>query len=237
MPDASSPQASETPQPEERVPFFRAPLIVVVVALGLVLLHLAFTLMPFEQQQAALYEFALAPQRFWAPVGSPDVYPDHLSGLMTLVSTALLHFDWAHVLINSGMLLAFGTPVARTFGSSLKGAGLWMIVFLGSVIGGSALFLALATEATPYAIGASGGTSGLIAAALLLDPWGMKRALWSREFLLMTFGLLVANVVLTLAGPMIFGMGIAWEAHAGGYIAGALLMTVLPVRGYQRPES
>jgi membrane associated rhomboid family serine protease len=237
MSDASSPPVSEQPESEERIPFFRAPLIVVVVALVLVLLHLAFSLAPFPEQQATLYDFALAPQRFWAQAGSVDVYPDHISGLLTLVSTALLHVDWTHVIFNSAMLLAFGTPVARTFGSGFRGWGLWMIVFLGSVVGGSALFLALATEATPYAIGASGGVSGLIAAALLLDPWGLKRALWSREFLLMTFGLLIANIVITLAAPMIFGMGIAWEAHAGGYITGALLMTVLPVKGYRQSQS
>lgn len=233
MPDASSP-APETPKPQERVPFINAPLIVVLTSLALVLLHLGFVMMPYNEQQSTLYDFALAPERFWAPAGSANVYPDYLSGLMTLISTALLHFDWLHVMVNALMLLAFGTPVARTLGSGLKGWGLWMIVFLGSVIAGSALYLALATEATPWAVGASGGTSGLIAAALLLDRWGLKRKLWDREFLMMTFGLALANLLLTFAAPFLFqGVGLAWEAHLGGYIAGALLMTVLPVRGYR----
>lgn len=237
MPDASSSPASETPRPQKRVPFINAPLIVVLMSLALVLLHLAFVMMPYNEQQATLYDFALAPERFWAPAGSPRVYPDYASGLMTLVSTALLHFDWLHVIVNALMLLAFGTPVARTLGSGPMGWGLWMIVFLGSVTAGSGLYLALATEATPWAVGASGGTSGLIAAALLLDPWGLKRKLWDRDFLMMTFGLGLANLVLTFAAPFLFqGVGLAWEAHVGGYIAGALLMTVLPVKGY-RPES
>ncbi len=237
MPDTSSP-APETPKPQERVPFINAPLIVVLMSLALVLLHLAFVLMPFNEQQTTLYDFALAPERFWAPAGSPSVYPDYVSGLMTLVSTALLHFDWLHVSVNALMLLAFGTPVARTLGSGPMGWGLWMIVFLGSVIAGSALYLALATESTPFAVGASGGTSGLIAAALLLDRWGLKRKLWDREFLMMTFGLALANLLLTFAAPFLFqGVGLAWEAHLGGYIAGALLMTVLPVRGYRAAGS
>ena len=45
-----------------------------------------------------------------------------------------------------------------------------MSLFLGSVIAGSALYLALSTVASPYVVGASGGSSGLIAAAFLLDP-------------------------------------------------------------------
>ena len=52
---------------------------------------------------------------------------------------------------------------------------------------GSALYLGAGrTSARPYLIGASGGVSGLFAAAFLVDPHGGKRTLWSREFLRMT---------------------------------------------------
>lgn len=238
MADTSSSPVPEASPREERQRLFSAPLIVVLMSLALVLLHLGFTLMSPQEQFNTLYDFALVPLRFWAAAGSPDVYPDYLSGLLTLISTSLLHADWLHVIVNAAMLLAFGTPVARTFGEGPKGWGLWMIVFLGSVIAGSALYLALATVASPYAVGASGGTSGLIAAALLLDPRGMKRKLWSREFLTLTFALGLANAVLTFAAPYMFnGMGLAWEAHVGGYIAGALLMAILPVRGYRAAGS
>jgi membrane associated rhomboid family serine protease len=112
-----------------------------------------------------------------------------------------------------------------------------MIVFLGSVIAGSALYLALATVDTAYAVGASGGTSGLMAAALLLDRWGGKRKLWSREFLGFTLAIGLANILLTLIAPYWLGMGIAWEAHVGGYMAGAILMALLPTKGYRPAES
>ena len=229
--------ANTPPEAAQRQPIFNAPLIVVIMTILLVALYAAYAFAPFNEQQAALYDFALAPERFWAPAGSPNVYPDVLSGLMTLVSTALLHGDWMHVIVNSLMLLAFGTPVARTFGKGPAAWGLWMIVFLGSVIGGSALYLALATVETPFAVGASGGTSGLIAAAFLLDPYGMKRKLWAPEFLRFTFVFALANALLTIAAPYALGMGIAWEAHVGGYIAGAVLMSVLPVKGYRPAQS
>lgn len=230
--------ASETPQQQpDRQPIFNAPIIVVVMAILLVGLYAAYAFAPYQEQQATLYDFALAPERFWAPAGSPDVYPDVQSGLMTLVSTALLHGDWMHVIVNSLMLVAFGAPVARTLGKGPTSWGLWMVIFLGSVIAGSALYLAMATAETPYAVGASGGTSGLVAAAFLLDAYGMKRKLWSREFLGMTVAFGIANAVLTLAGPQLLGMGIAWEAHLGGYIAGAILMAVLPVKGYRLPAA
>jgi membrane associated rhomboid family serine protease len=88
------------------------------------------------------------------------------------------------------------------------------------------------------AVGASGGVSGLFAAAFLLDPFtGRRRQLWDRNFLVLTGVFIAINVLLVYAGPMLLGTGIAWEAHAGGYVAGALLMSILPLRGLPRPQS
>ncbi len=220
-------------QTEKRQPIINAPLLVLLMAALLVALHAVVTFSPDDDYQRIMWDYAIVPGRFWAAAGSADVYPDHLSGLITLISTALLHADWSHVIINSLVLIAFGTPVARTLGQDARGWGLWMLLFVGSVIGGSALYLALANVGSPYLIGASGGTSGLMAAAFLLDPWGGKRPLWSREFLVFTGVFCLANLLLVVVGPALLGMQISWEAHIGGYIAGALLMAVLPVRGYR----
>jgi len=221
------------PAPRKREPIINAPLIVIGMTLALIGLYALFFFSSYDEQVRLEYNFALAPRRFWAQPGSEWVYPDMLSGLLTLFSTALLHANWMHVIVNSLMLLAFGTPVARAFGADFTGAGKWMIVFLGSVLVGSIFYLAIRDANAPAAVGASGGTSGLVAAALLLDLDGRKRALWSREFLMMTAAFAAANAVLTLIGPYALGMELAWEAHLGGYIAGAVLMAVLPARGYR----
>ncbi len=235
--NASDPSEAPRQTPARREPLFNAPVIVIVMSVLLVALYAAYAFAPYPEQAGIMYDYALAPERFWAPAGDPKVYPDVLSGLLTLGSTALLHGDWMHVIVNSLMLLAFGTPVARAFGAGPQAWGLWMIVFLGSVIAGSALYLAL-TDVNGYpAVGASGGTSGLVAAAFLLDPWGLKRKLWSREFLTFTFAIGLANVLLTFVAPSLLGASLAWQAHVGGYVAGALLMAVLPVRGYRAAES
>ncbi len=217
--------------PASRQPILNAPLLVIGVAVMLVLLHTAFEFASPIDQLAISFDYALAPQRFWAPAGSDDVYPSAAAGLLTLLSSGLLHADWLHVLVNSMMLLALGTPVARALGENVAGAAAWMLLFLVSVIGGSALYLALATVDSPYLIGASGGVSGLFAAAFLLDPRGGKRTLWSKPFVGMTIAFAIANAALVLVAPFMLGMGVSWEAHAGGYIAGALVMALLPVRG------
>lgn len=213
-----------------REPLFNAPILVVGMSLLLVGLHAATYLLEDREFIRLQYDFALVPRRFWAEGGSQDSYPDMLSGLVTLLTTGFLHTDWMHVIVNSLMLLAFGTPVFRALKQN-SGAGAawlkWAAVYFGSVVGGSIAYLAIADVTSPAAVGASGGTSGLIAAAFLLDPWGRLQSPLSRSFLTMTAAFVIANALLTVAGPYLIGMGIAWEAHAGGYIAGAALMVLL----------
>ncbi len=206
--------------------------LVYATAALLLALHLAYTLATPAQQIEATWNFALAPQRFWAPAGSGDVYPDYVSGLMTLLSSGLLHADWMHVIVNAAMLVWFGVPVARALGPGVAAWGYWMLLFAGAVIAGSAFYLALTDNTGAYLIGASGGTSGVIAAALLLGGNGGKRALWSIGFLVPTAIFAAMNVLLVYAAPYALGMAVSWEAHTGGYVFGALLMAVLPLRGY-----
>lgn len=220
--------SSDQPEKPPRERIINAPTIVVAMAGLLVALFAAYSFSSFDQQQGLLFDFALAPERFWAPDTSDRAYPSLLAGLLTLLSTAFLHADWMHVMVNAGMLLAFGTPVARALGGGLGGAGRWTLVFLGAVVGGSAVFLAFhPTVASPYVVGASGGTSGLMAAALLVDPRGGLRSPLSREFLGFTAAFAIANVVFVLAGPSVFGALVSWEAHAGGYLAGGMLMLLV----------
>jgi membrane associated rhomboid family serine protease len=214
--------------PPTRQPLFNAPLIVVVMAVMLIALHAGYAFAPYDEQVRMLFEFALVPSRFHAEAGSDIAYPSFLHAGLTLFSTSLLHAGWGHVLMNAAMLLAFGTPVARALADGgVTGAGKWMIVFLGSVAAGSIVFLALNGPETVEAVGASGGTSGLIAAAFLLDPTGRVISPLSRQFLSATLVFIILNVVLVFAGPVLLGMGIAWEAHAGGYVAGAGLILLL----------
>lgn len=232
MTDTASAASAATRPP----PFFKAPLLVVLLGAGLAVLHAAYSFAPVSTQLSILYDFALAPERFWAPAGSPKVYPDAASGLLTLVSSALLHTDWLHVMVNSLMLIALGTPVLQALGRGLGGTAAWLLLLLVSVIAGSALYLALADVNAPYLIGASGGTSGLFAAVFLLDRQGRRLPLWSRQFLAMTGAFALVNVLLVLTGPMLFGAYVSWEAHAGGYVAGALMMSILPLRAPPAPD-
>jgi len=216
-------------------PMFNAPPLVLGVALGLVALHgLTYLLSP-EGQERLLYDYALVPQRFFAPPGDPNAYPNLGAKLLTLLTTGLLHAGWLHVLVNSGMLLAFGAQVLRLLGPGLGGALRWGALLLASTLVGSLAYLAfdyLLPSGASAAVGVSGGVSGLMGAAFLVGFDGQGRSLISPRFITMTFAFLLANLVLALGGSAIAGAGIAWQAHVGGYIAGAAMIVLL--RGFGR---
>ena len=219
---------------------FNAPPLVLGVAIGLVALHGLTYLLSHEGQERLLYDYALVPQRFFAPSGDPDAYPNLGAKLLTLASTGLLHAGWLHVLVNSGMLLAFGAQVLRLLGSGAGAALRWLALLLGSTIAGSLAYLVfdhlLPSEASA-AVGISGGVSGLMGAAFLVGFDGQGVSLVAPRFLTMTIAFLLANLVLAFGGSSIAGAGIAWQAHVGGYVAGAMMIALLRGRGERPPPA
>ena len=158
------------------------------------------------------------------PLGSPGT--DAVSHLISLVGHGFRHDGWGHVMMNSGMTIVFGIAAIRgaKLLSASKGKGatasrdFFIIFFSGVIIGG--LFQWgwwAATDAQltlTGAVGASGGASALFAAG----AW----AIGGRDKMIQFgFGWAVINVAMVLLENFI-GMGIAWPAHVGGYIAGMI---------------
>ncbi|SHK56664.1 rhomboid family intramembrane serine protease [Epilithonimonas mollis] len=83
-----------------------------------------------------------------------------------LISAGFLHADWLHLILNMYVLYAFSPVILQVFG--LVG---FLIIYLGSIILGN-LFCLYVYRNVPFysAIGASGGVSGLIFAAVAIAP-------------------------------------------------------------------
>ncbi|MGL5115810.1 MAG: rhomboid family intramembrane serine protease [Beijerinckiaceae bacterium] len=160
------------------------------------------------------------------------------SGLWTLVTHGFLHGGWDHLLINGFWMLAFGAPVMRRFGFIR-----FVAFFLLTVVAGGLLFFAFNQREAAILVGASGGVSGLTAAALrfaigVVDDgrpvWRrparpLAEALADRSVLAFMLVWLAVNLLAGFANP--FGGGkIAWEAHLGGFLAGLLIFPLLDRR-------
>ncbi len=210
-------------------PFFTAPAGVVWLAGGILALHGLRLMLPGRLEEQAFYYMALIPERLSLMLsGSANKAAYSIPELLLAgLGHAALHLDWMHVLVNTAMLLALGAPVARRLGINR-----FLVLFAGAVLAGAALFLLFRLPDGPLAVGASGGVSGVIAAALLQmsDPRATWPALFSAQFLKTSAAFLIANAALAFFGPSLFGAGIAWDAHIGGYIAGALIMAAMAHR-------
>lgn len=157
-------------------------------------------------------------------------------GYAQFVTYQFVHGGWAHVLMNSAFVLAFGAPVARYFGEGVRGALVFLLFFLVCGVIAAVgygwcvdLFARLSgTPPRPWAlVGASGAASGLMGGAVrLIQGHGRVGRLRGRTVAAMTAGWIVINVVLGASGltPGAGDAPVAWEAHILGYFAGLLLI-------------
>jgi membrane associated rhomboid family serine protease len=129
-----------------------------------------------------------------------------------MLTSAFLHSQGfiLHIVLNMYMLWMFGQAL-----EPLLGRARFLAVYLLSAIGGSVGYLLLTPAYTPGqalagVVGASGAIFGLFGAMLVVQRHrgGDTRQLWV---------LIVINGVIGFVVPQI-----AWQAHLGGLITGAL---------------
>ncbi len=211
--------------PIRRQPIFNAPPGTLWTCGALVVSYLLFLLAGPVWRQTALDTFAFVPARFLARFAAGEPGSSALD-LLPLIGHAFLHTDALHLLVNTGLLLAFGAAVERRL-------GVWrfLILFAAGAAAG-ALAEALAGHAGPvYLIGASGAVYGMMAAAIPIlfragIPGRRRRAL---EFIAVIMGLNVLVAIIGL-GDFLAGAEISWRAHVGGFLAGLVLGFALSPR-------
>ena len=213
-----------------RQPIFNAPPGALFTCGALVLCHLLFVLAGPAWQETALRTFAFIPARFLAHFANEGPALSALD-FVPLVGHAFLHVDIMHLLLNTGLLLAFGSAVERRLGSAR-----FVIVFAAAAAAGALAELTADHTRLVYVIGASGGVYGMMAAAIPImfragPPARRRRGL---EFVAMIMGLNLIVAGLGL-GDVLAGAEIAWRAHIGGFLTGLLLGFALPPRRRKDP--
>jgi len=226
-----------------RQPIFNVPGAVAAMTLVLVGVHAVRTLVLSDDADIeVLTYFAFIPARY----GLPDTM-FYLPGgwgpkVWSVVTYALLHANWMHLIVNLVWLLAFGTPVARRFGSvrftvfcavtAAAGAGAHYFTHpdaLVPLIGASAAVSGAMAAAVRFAFAPGAALSGArsifadhLPAGSLAQNFRDTRVLtfvgaWFALNLLFAFG---------ISMPGADGAEIAWQAHVGGFVAGLLLFSL-----------
>ncbi len=219
-------------------PIIEAPPAVTGLAGVILVAHLVRVIAPASWQGFILPLGVLQADRFWASMGvgaeGALPYSSPLEAFVPLLASALLHDGWAGAILNAALIVIFGRLVHASLSIGRKsGAIPFLIVFAVSVVGGSLFHLVTQYPAGTGLIGASGGASGLFAAWVLIQE-GRGGRILSKRFLTAFLFFAAVNLALWLMGPSLIGAGISWQAHLGGFLAGAAMFQFYRA---QRPRS
>ena len=148
--------------------------------------------------------------------GSQDpVFPDK-NVLLALVTSMFLHGSIGHVLFNMWFLWIFGNNVEEAYGH----LGYLMVYLLGGLVATGA-YVVMNPEATVPLVGASGAIAVAMGAYAVLFP-GHRVLSFVGWFLIpVPAALFLAFWFIAQFG--LGGTGVAWEAHAGGFVFGAVV--------------
>ncbi len=203
-------------------PIFNAPPATTWLCGILIAAHILYRLAPIEWQDWAYQQFAFMPLLFLSQFaeGGPGIVPQRM---LQLVTYAFLHADLMHILVNVGLLLAFGSLIERIVGRSK-----FIIIFFATAIGGALAMTWWVGPSPIRMIGASGAVYGLIGAAtrfLFAHELGARRR-GALIFVAMIMGL---NILVALMGwgGLMHASQIAWQAHVGGFLFGIVLTQFL----------
>lgn len=134
-----------------------------------------------------------------------------------LLSSAFLHADQLHLLVNGVMLWVVGRPVEAAWGTSR-----FVLLFVGSALAGSMATLALQDQG--WTVGASGAVYGLMGALVALGARLWLRLSWQMR---QSMVLLPAALLLLLLALGDADGRLDFHAHRGGALGGFLLGLVL----------
>ncbi len=201
-----------------------------------------------DQSEGIVAKFAMVPLRVTDPNAIPvideqravrtsrgievvhvkqTIGPSPLPPWMTLITCMFLHGGWMHFLGNMWFLYIFGDNVEDRFGHVGFAA-----LYLGTgVLSGLAQYVSAPHSPIPT-LGASGAIAGVMGAYAVLYPHARVLTLLplivifttivvpAPVFLGLWFLLQIYSGVGSLVGEPV--AGVAWWAHAGGFVAGAV---------------
>ena len=171
---------------------------------------------------AFIGEYSLVPSRLiagWSDEGQ----------WLTLLSHMFLHGGAGHVLGNCWFLWVFGNNLECKLGHFG-----YLMFYVASGLGAAGLQVLVAPDSAVPMVGASGAISGVLGGYFILLPtaWIVALVPWivpvipvpAFLFLILWFALQTVNGVGALMSGTAGEGGVAWWAHAGGFITGVCLV-------------
>lgn len=214
-----------------------------VVTLALVginaLIFLLELLLGETGQQRLFFTLGMVPARVSLFPASPEV--SAVDAFLPLLTSMFLHGGFLHIIGNMWFLWVFGDNIEDRMGH-----GRFVLFYLLCGVLAGLTHVVMNWNSMVPAIGASGAVSGIMGAYLMLFPGSRVVTLvtlgwyWFRTelpayvMILYWFVIQLISGGLSLAAGSAEGGGVAWWAHIGGFVAGAVFVWLF--RRQERPR-
>ncbi len=230
----------------------RVPIVTVgLIAANVVVFGLC-AMMPERQLEAFFFQYGLIPAKIFEPTLVARYYHYRLGmvvpneytlgeSLLPILTCMFLHGGIVHVAGNMWMLWIFGDNVEDCLGH----VG-FLLFYLACGLTSSITHAVVWSHSPVATIGASGAVAGVMGAYLLLYP---QARIWTFiwffffvdiwaipafVFLFYWFAIQLMSGVAAVGASDILAGGVAWWAHVGGFVAGALFVLFAGVRSAPR---
>src|SRR6266851_1609543 len=199
-----------------------------------------------------LFESSLDPQSFKALVDQLGIVPAHLTALLSgsprysslgialpFFTSMFLHGSWMHVIGNMWFLYIFGDNVEDYLGHFK-----YLVFYLVAGILAMAAQVATDPVSRVPTLGASGAIAGVLGAYFILYPrarvltWFFVFIIYVPAWIILGYWfafqfLSGAATSLVYEGRSVGG--VAFWAHVGGFVAGAVMIKLFPARPRRSP--
>lgn len=214
-------------------PTRRFPLLTILIIVINVAVFLFEVTRDPDELLAIVQTYGFIPARFFAEPGAPDVS-------ITLLTAMFLHGGWLHLGGNMLYLWIFGNNIEDRLGR-LR----FMLFYIGCGVVASLAQAAIDQASTVPLVGASGAIAGVLGAYLVLYPHARVVTIIPVFFIIQlatlpavfVIGLWFLLQVAQGVGSLGMLTGVAWWAHVGGFLAGALAISPVAFTGWVRRKS
>jgi membrane associated rhomboid family serine protease len=208
-----------------------------LIGLNLVIFFFEFTLDPRSLDLLAR-QFGVVPSHLVAFLSGSPKYT-LLDVVLPFFTSMFLHGSWMHVIGNVWFLYIFGDNVEDYLGHFKY---LVFYIFVGLIAMATQVMVSL--HSTVPTLGASGAIAGVLGAYFVLYPrarvltWFFVFVVWVPAWIILGYWFalqfLSGTASIALYARQNVG-GVAFWAHVGGFVAGALLVKVFGERELRYP--
>jgi len=158
--------------------------------------------------------------------------------LLPIMTSMFLHASWLHLIANMWVLWIFGDNIEDHLGHFL-----YLIFYLLGGIAASLLHIFFNLGSTIPSVGASGAIAAVMGAYFVLYPSARVLTLvpiifffsfiWLPAWIVLGYWFVVqflSGAATSIAYSSQTGGGIAFWAHVGGFVAGVVMIKILPQR-------